>query len=117
MCRPSPTSSRNTSWFWRLSAVRTVADSLRRLLASASARMAECVDARTTKHTRLVWRLMDIHDGLYWGYPPCCVLRFATAWKYHGQAWRRGMQPIGLEDNFVVCGVFHRPSPLEGINR
>jgi hypothetical protein len=59
---------------------------------------------------RLGWRIADIREGLDNHYPICCVLRYATCRKYHGQAWRRGTLPMDEtgDEVFVVCGVFHR---------
>ena len=112
MCSASQTSSYSSSWFWRLSAVRTVADSLRQQFAMVSAGMARCVPVRLGQRyhwNRLRWRLDDLSTGLTEGYPACCVLRFATAWQYHGQAWRRGTTAMPNSDEvFVSCRVFHR---------
>lgn len=53
-------------------------------------------------------RVLDWRAGLRYGYPVCCVLRFALS---HGeQARRRGVCVRGAHAAvWVPCRIFHRP--------
>lgn len=51
--------------------------------------------------------LLDLGDGLRYGYPLCCVLRFS--FSSGEQARARGVAYLaGGVEAFVPCGIFHR---------
>jgi hypothetical protein len=50
-------------------------------------------------------RWHDLREGLHYGYPLCCVLRFALS-RWAAQAARRSR--LDDERPYVVCGIFHR---------
>lgn len=62
-------------------------------------------------------RRRHIINGLYWGYPICCILRW-TFGRHGDQGTRRGSNAIpfpqgtntsGCHSNrYVKCGIFHR---------
>jgi hypothetical protein len=55
-------------------------------------------------------RVTDLRDGIYYGFPLCCVLRYVLAWRLWGQAMRRGVyDPEG--NPRVPCNIFHHGSP------
>ena len=50
-------------------------------------------------------RWHDLREGLHYGYPLCCVLRFALS-RWDAQAARRSR--VDDERDFVICGIVHR---------
>ena len=56
-------------------------------------------------------RVTDLRDGICYGFPLCCVLRYVLAWRLWGQAMRRGVvDPCGPNPH-VPCGVLHHGAP------
>jgi hypothetical protein len=53
-------------------------------------------------------RLAHIRAGIRWGYPICCVLRYAFSWHRRPQALERGIRRTS-QGQYVPCCVFHRP--------
>ena len=60
--------------------------------------------------------LRDLVEGAHYRFPACCVLRFAFARHYWGQALRRGVwelppnrrAPDDTCGSFVPCRIIHK---------
>ena len=65
--------------------------------------------------TRVRVALMHLRDGLYFGYPLCCVVRFALSGS-DAQAIARGVVDPHGENPWVPCQVFHHGVPWDEVN-
>lgn len=69
-------------------------------------------------YLRPVLRLSILREGLQYGFPLCCVLRFALNPDPNGpQAVGRGIMGHRTDNPWVPCNVFHRGVPWEEVQQ
>lgn len=58
--------------------------------------------------------LRDLRAGIYFRYPPCCVLRFIWDLDILGLPPATLRESLDPECNYVPCGIFHKALPYSG---